>query len=60
LTDPVSGVSRTFNELLDRQVKLTAAADMFCGHREFREKKPRLASRVRHSAASHGKDDAVR
>jgi hypothetical protein len=31
VSDPVSHVPRTFHELLDRQMKLAAAADMFCG-----------------------------
>jgi hypothetical protein len=34
-TDPVSGVSRTFHDLLDRQGKLDAAANMICLPRVF-------------------------
>lgn len=34
-TDPVSGVPRTFHELLDRQMKLDAAANMTCFRQAF-------------------------
>jgi len=33
--DPVSGVARTFHDLLDRQMKLDAAASMPCRSRDF-------------------------
>ncbi len=34
-TDPVSGVPRTFHELLDRQMKLDATVHMSCGRSSF-------------------------
>jgi hypothetical protein len=33
--DPVSGVARTFHDLLDRQMKLDAAASMVCRRSDF-------------------------
>lgn len=51
-TDPVSGVSRTFHELLDRAAKLDVAAHMSCTHAtDFALEElfvPRLPSAFRH------------
>jgi hypothetical protein len=58
VNDPVSGVSRTFNELLARQLHLAAAAEMFCGRRPVREKEPPSFS-ARRAAAERQESFAV-
>jgi len=59
--DQVSGVPRTFHELLDRQMKLDVAVNMSCGRRASRSRTSSRGSfRPRSCTEAGGSPSALR